>query len=50
MGPDGWEIVERNGPPPGALLELECGMQLVARVGGSPVPGPRIPCAYLLAV
>jgi hypothetical protein len=52
QGPDGWELVERNGPPPapGALLGLESGMQLVARVGGSPAPGQRIPCAYLLAV
>ena len=42
---------ERSGPPPAAgdHVDVPGGARLVARVGGSPAPGPRIPCAYLLA-
>ena len=51
QGPKGYELVERDGPPPapGAQLELETGMQVVARIAASPAPGPRVPCAYLVA-
>lgn len=50
VGADGYEIVERDGTPPqtGERVELEDGgAQLVAKVGQSPLPGDRRPCAYL---
>jgi hypothetical protein len=45
-GGDGYELVERTGPPPapGALVDD----RLVARVGAAPVPGLHLPCAYLV--
>jgi hypothetical protein len=51
QGPDGYELVERDGPPPpaGAHVQLESGVQVVARVAASPAPGRRVPCAYLIA-
>lgn len=51
QGAEGYELVERSGPPPAAgdLVEVPGGPRLVARIASSPAPGPRIPCAYLLA-
>jgi uncharacterized coiled-coil protein SlyX len=49
-GASGYELLERDGPPPetGARVELEDGdVQLVAKVARSPLPGDRRPCAYL---
>lgn len=49
-GSKGYEIVERDGAPPetGERVELEDGgVQLVARIARSPLPGDRRPCAYL---
>jgi DNA repair exonuclease SbcCD ATPase subunit len=51
QGAEGYELVERSGPPPaaGERVEVPGGARVVARVSNSPAPGPRIPCAYLLA-
>jgi hypothetical protein len=51
QGPEGYELVERDGPPPasGTHVQLESGTQVVARIAASPAPGPRVPCAYLIA-
>jgi len=51
QGPKAYELLERDGPPPapGSRVSLEHGVQVVARVGASPTPGARIPCAYLVA-
>lgn len=49
-GSNGYEILERDGAPPetGERVALEDGgVQLVARVAPSPLPGDRRPCAYL---
>ena len=50
-GPEGYELQKRGGPPPepGSIVLLEHGPHVVARVGEAPGPGPRIPCAYLVA-
>jgi hypothetical protein len=50
QGSDGYELVERDGPPPapGTQVQLENGVQVVARVAGATTPGARVPCAYLL--
>ena len=49
-GSEGYELVEREGAPPaaGAKVRLENRVQVVARVAGSPTPGARVPCAYLV--
>ena len=50
VGSKGYELIERDGAPPetGEHVELEDGVvQLVAKVGRSPLPGDRRPCAYL---
>ena len=50
VGANGYEILEREGTPPepGERVELEDGgVQLVARIARSPLPGDRRPCAYL---
>jgi hypothetical protein len=51
QGNEGYELVERAGPPPAAgdRVEVPGGSHLVARIAGSPAPGPRLPCAYLIA-
>jgi hypothetical protein len=51
QGSDGYQLVERDGPPPapGEHVRLESGTQVVARVAASPAPGQRVPCAYLIA-
>jgi uncharacterized coiled-coil protein SlyX len=50
VGSKGYELLEREGTPPdtGEHVQLEDGgVQLVAKVGRSPLPGDRRPCAYL---
>ena len=51
QGAAGYELVERDGPPPapGSSVALETGPHVVARIAASPAPGPRVPCAYLVA-
>jgi hypothetical protein len=50
-GSEGYELVERAGPPPSAgdRVDVPGGPQLVARVAASPTPGRALPCAYLAA-
>jgi cell pole-organizing protein PopZ len=45
-----YEIVELDGlpPAPGEVVELESGRHVVVRVGGSPLAGSRLPCAYTI--
>jgi hypothetical protein len=51
QGSEGYELVERAGPPPAAGDRVEVPGQvcLVTRIAASPAPGPRLPCAYLIA-
>ena len=51
QGREGYELVERAGPPPAAgdRVDVPGGTHLVARIAASPAPGPRLPCAYLIA-
>jgi hypothetical protein len=51
QGAEGYELVERAGPPPAAgdRVEVPGGARTVARIAASPAPGPRLPCAYLVA-
>ena len=49
--PTGYELLDRSGEPPavGSVVELEDeGRWVVNRVGASPLPQDRRPCAYLL--
>lgn len=45
----GYELHERQGEPPavGSPIELDDRTQQVIKVGPSPLPGDRRPCAYL---
>jgi hypothetical protein len=47
--PDGYGLVQLDGPPPGrgTAVELDGGTFLVLRLGPSPLPGDRRRCAYL---
>lgn len=47
--PEGYRLLQRDGPPPerGAALELDDGSFVVQRLGPSPLPGDRRRCAYL---
>ncbi len=48
--PTGYELVEREGEPPavGSLVDLDGqGRWFVSRIGPSPLPQDRRPCAYL---
>ena len=47
--PEGYRLLQRDGPPPdrGAALELDDGILVVLRLGPSPLPGDRRRCAYL---
>lgn len=47
--PDGYRLLQREGPPPerGASVEFDGGMLVVLRLGPSPLPGDRRRCAYL---
>jgi hypothetical protein len=51
QGDDGYELVERSGPPPGAgdTVQVPGGAQRVMKVGRAPAPGTPLPCAYLVA-
>ena len=46
--PKGWTMRERAGEPPakGATVEEDDVVLRVSKVGPSPVPGDRRPCAY----
>ncbi len=49
--PAGYELIHRSGPPPQpgetVALEGQPSRYRVAKVGPSPLPGDRRPCAYL---
>lgn len=49
--PSGYELVERDGSPPEVGEEVEVGerTERVTKVGPSPLPGDRRPCAYLIS-
>jgi chromosome segregation ATPase len=47
QGADGYELVERSGPPPSEGSSV--GAQIVARISRAPIPGSALPCAYLIA-
>ena len=49
--PDGYRLVQRDGPPPdrGAALALEEGAFRVLRLGPSPLPGDRRRCVFVVA-
>ena len=46
--PTGYVLVEREGDPPALGAEVENGEDTVRilKVGPSPIPGDRRPCAY----
>jgi hypothetical protein len=49
--PTGYELVEREGEPPavGSVVDLDGqGRWFVNRIGPSPLPQDRRPCAYLI--
>ena len=50
-GPEGYELVERAGPPPrnGDVVQVPGGAMTVVRLAASPTPGAKLPCAYLAA-
>jgi hypothetical protein len=48
--PTGYRLEERDGAPPEPGAEVEVGdgaTQRVGKIGPSPLPGDRRPCAYL---
>jgi hypothetical protein len=47
QGADGYELVERPGPPPSEGSSV--GEQIVARIASAPIPGSALPCAYLVS-
>lgn len=49
--PSGYELVERDGEPPGVgeSIDVEGRSQRVTKIGPSPLPGDGRPCAYLIA-
>ena len=47
QGADGYELVERSGPPPSEGSSVDG--QIVARVASAPIPGSALPCAYLVS-
>jgi fused signal recognition particle receptor len=51
QGADGYELVERAGPPPrdGEVVQVPGGPMTVARLAAAPTPGAKLPCAYLAA-
>ena len=52
QGPEGYELVEQAGPPPGEGSAADLpGLraQVVVRIARSPFPGDALPCAYLSA-
>ena len=44
----GWTLQEREGAPPAVGATVEAGERLlrVTKIGPSPLPGDRRPCAY----
>jgi chromosome segregation ATPase len=46
LGDQGYELVERDGPPPAPGTSVDG--RVVLRVAAGPVPGNALPCAYLL--
>lgn len=51
--PTGYELTTREGEPPsiGSTVELDgAGRYFVSRIGPSPLPQDKRPCAYLQAV
>jgi hypothetical protein len=48
--PSGYELVERDGEPPavGSAIDLGDRSEHVTKIGPSPLPGDRRPCAYLI--
>ena len=49
--PTGYELVNQSGEPPavGSIVEIDNeGTWIVNRIGASPLPKDRRPCAYLL--
>ncbi len=49
--PSGYELVEREGEPPGVgeQIEVDGREERVTKVGPSPLPGDGRRCAYLIA-
>jgi hypothetical protein len=49
--PAGWELREREGEPPAVGTDVEDGDRVlrVSKLGPSPLPGDRRPCAYTQA-
>ncbi len=47
QGAEGYELVERPGPPPSAGSSID--HLIVARVAPAPLPGTALPCAYLVS-
>ena len=47
--PTGYRLEEREGAPPaiGEQVELDGRRERVSKIGPSPLPGDRRPCAYL---
>ena len=47
--PSGYELLSRAGEPPavGTEVGVSGGVRIVAKVGPSPLPGDRRPCAFL---
>lgn len=46
--PNGWELRERDGDPPGVGSEIHDGglVLVVTRLGRSPLPGDSRPCVF----
>jgi hypothetical protein len=47
QGADGYELVERAGPPPSEGSTVDA--LTVARIAPAPIPGSALPCAYLVS-
>ena len=49
--PSGYELVEREGEPPGVgdTIDVDGRAERVSKIGPSPLPGDGRPCAYLIA-
>ena len=50
--PTGYELRQADGDPPpvGSTVEIEEARYFVSKIGGSPFPHDRRPCAYLQPV
>ena len=46
--PSGWQLQQREGdvPPVGSTVEANETLLRISKVGPSPLPGDRRPCAY----